>query len=184
MTSHADWIESSILRKKLTLNSQIQASTSASAHWSTMLTSGCLESHNPEDFSKEEDTENESKKRPVDKAARHVTKNISSNITFKLVKYFSLWSDITKACTSEAVHEEYAYALSLPSMIELGSYDPRVLELMSLGINRSIALKLRKDLPKTVENVEAWLQNYNTTKLSPLLRRYLERSGLTRRHDE
>lgn len=139
---------------------------------------------NPEDFSKEEDTENESKKRPVDKAARHVTKNISSNITFKLVKYFSLWSDITKACTSEAVHEEYAYALSLPSMIELGSYDPRVLELMSLGINRSIALKLRKDLPKTVENVEAWLQNYNTTKLSPLLRRYLERSGLTRRHDE
>ncbi|MCY4124022.1 MAG: hypothetical protein OXF59_02310, partial [Pseudomonas sp.] len=73
---------------------------------------------------------------------------------------------------------------SRPLMIELGSYDPRVLELMSLGINRSIALNLRKDHPKTVENVEAWLQNYNTTKLSPLLRRYLERSGLTRRHDE
>jgi hypothetical protein len=53
-----------------------------------------------------------SKKRPVGKAARHVTKNISSNITFKLVKYFSLWSDITKACTSEADHEKYAYALS------------------------------------------------------------------------
>lgn len=69
-------------------------------------------------------------------------------------------------------------------MIELGSYDPRVLELMSLGINRSIALKLRKDLPKNVKNVEAWLQKYNTARLSPLLRRYLERSGLTERKND
>jgi hypothetical protein len=141
-------------------------------------------SKNPDSFTEEESPDAGSKKRPIDKAARYVTKNISSNITFKLVKYFSLWSDITKACTSEADHEQYAYALSLPSMIELGSYDPKVLELMSLGINRSIALKLRKDLPNNVENVEAWLQNYNTTQLSPLLRRYLERSGLTKRHDE
>ncbi|WAH60941.1 DEAD/DEAH box helicase [Pseudomonas silvicola] len=137
-------------------------------------------SQNPDDFAKEQDVEGGSKKRPVDKAARHVTRNISTNITFKLVKYFSLWSDITRACTSEADHEEYAYVLSLPSMIELGSYDPKVLELMSLGINRSVALKLRKDLPKAAENVEAWLQNYNTAQLSPLLRRYLERSGLTK----
>lgn len=95
----------------------------------------------------------------MDRAASHVTKNISSNITFKLVKYFSLWSDITRACIPENEHEEHAYALSLPSMVELGSYDPRVLELMSLGINRSIALKLRKDLPKNVENIEEWLKN-------------------------
>lgn len=120
----------------------------------------------------------------VDKAARHVTQNISSNITFKLVKYFSLWGDITKACIPEEEHETLAYFLSLPSMIELGSYDPRVLELMSLGINRSIALKLRKDLPKDVENLEEWLRKFNTARLSPLLRRYLERSGLTKQRDE
>jgi superfamily II DNA/RNA helicase len=137
-----------------------------------------------ESMDQENESDTGSKKRKVDKAASHVTKNISSNITFKLVKYFSLWSDITKACLPETEHEEFSYALSLPSMIELGSYDPRVLELMSLGINRSIALKLRKELPKDVENVEAWLKKFNTARLSPLLRRYLERSGLTRRRDE
>lgn len=137
-----------------------------------------------DDFDQEDDSDNGSKKRTVDKAASHVTQNISSNITFKLVKYFSLWSDITKACIPELEHEQHAYALSLPSMIELGSYDPKVLELMSLGINRSIALKLRKDLPNHVENLEIWLQNYNTSRLSPLLRRYLERSGLTKRQNE
>lgn len=139
---------------------------------------------NPENIDQDDEAENGSKKRNIDKAASHATKNISSNITFKLVKYFSLWSDTTKACLPESEHKEHAYALSLPSMIELGSYNPRVLELMSLGRNRSIALKLRKDLPKNVDNVESWLQKYNTARLSPLLRRYLERSGLTRRQDE
>ncbi|WP_343599252.1 DEAD/DEAH box helicase [Pseudomonas sp.] len=139
---------------------------------------------NPDGSEKYDDSDGSIKTRSVDRAASHVTKNISSNITFKLVKYFSLWSDITKACLPESEHEQHAYALSLPSMIELGSYDPRVLELMSLGINRSIALKLRKDLPTNVENVEAWLQKYNTARLSPLLRRYLERSGLTKRTEQ
>lgn len=140
-------------------------------------------SQNQDDYNEDEEPESGSK-RTVDKAASHVTQNISSNITFKLVKYFSLWSDITKACIPESEHEQYAYAFSLPSMIELGSYDPKVLELMSLGINRSIALKLRKDLPSQIENIEAWLQNYNAARLSPLLRRYLERSGLTKRQSE
>ncbi|MFL6876885.1 DEAD/DEAH box helicase [Pseudomonas marginalis] len=140
-------------------------------------------SKNPEAINQGDESDSGSKRRSVDRAASHVTKNISSNITFKLVKYFSLWSDITRACLPEAEHEEHAYALSLPSMIELGSYDPRVLELMSLGINRSIALKLRKDLPKNVENIEEWLKKYNTSRLSPLLRRYLERSGLTKQNN-
>lgn len=141
-------------------------------------------SQDSESLDQENDSESGSKKRPVDKAASHVTQNISSNITFKLVKYFSLWSDITKSCVPESDHEQYAYAFSLPSMIELGSYDPKVLELMSLGINRSVALKLRKDLPNQVENIEVWLQNYSPTRLSPLLRRYLERSGLTKRQSD
>jgi hypothetical protein len=140
-------------------------------------------SKNPEAINQGDESDSGSKRRSVDRAASHVTKNISSNITFKLVKYFSLWSDITRACLPEVEHEEHAYALSLPSMIELGSYDPRVLELMSLGINRSIALKLRKDLPKNVENIEEWLKKYNTSRLSPLLRRYLERSGLTKQNN-
>lgn len=128
----------------------------------------------------DEDAEEDSKKHSVDKAARFVTRNISTNITFKLVKYFSLWSDITRACLTEREQEKFAYALSLPSMIELGSFDPKVLELMSLGINRSIALKLRKLLPHNIDNLEVWLRKFNSNRLSPLLRRYLERSGLTR----
>ncbi len=122
-------------------------------------------------------SEEESK---IDRAARFVTGHISRDITFILVKYFALWSDVVSSFLSEKERESFAYALSLPSMIELGSYEPTVLELMSLGINRSIALRLKKYMKGDIEDTEKWLYEFNIRQLPPLLARYLSRSGLTK----
>lgn len=116
----------------------------------------------------------------VDRAARFVTGHISKDITFVLVKYFSLWSDVVSSFLNEREREMFSYALSVPSMIEFGSYDPKVLELMSLGINRSIALKIRKYMRGDIEDVEKWLYAFNIYQLPSLLARYLSRSGLTK----
>ena len=116
----------------------------------------------------------------IDRAARFVTGHISRDITFILVKYFSLWSDVVSSFLNEKEQEKFAYALSLPSMIELGSYDPKVLELMSLGINRSIALRLKKYMKGDIEDTEKWLYGFNIHQLPSLLARYLSRSGLTK----
>lgn len=116
----------------------------------------------------------------IDQAARFVTGHISRDITFILVKYLSLWSDLVSSFLDEKEQEKFAYALSLPSMIELGSYDPKVLELMSLGVNRSIALRLKRYMKGDIEDVEKWLYEFNIQQLPSLLARYLSRSGLTR----
>lgn len=114
----------------------------------------------------------------VDKAARYVTSHISRNITFIAVKYLMIWSDVIASFIQEEDYEKYSYILNLPSMLEMGSYDPITLELMALGINRSIALKVtplikRQDhLP-----IEEALKSIDRSKLLPLFNRYLNRAG-------
>ncbi|OWJ98218.1 hypothetical protein B6S59_01175 [Pseudomonas sp. A46] len=114
----------------------------------------------------------------IDRAARHVTGHISRDVTFILVKYFSIWSDVVSSFMTEDEKEEHSYSLGLPGMIELGSFDPKVLELMSLGINRSIALKLRSYMRGDVGDVEEWLRTLNLSKMPRLYSRYLRRTGL------
>ena len=114
----------------------------------------------------------------VDKAARYVTSHISRNITFIAVKYLMIWADIISSFLTDQEKENNSYILNLPSMLEMGSYDPIVLELMTLGINRSIALNI-KPLIKRQENksVEESLKTIDRAKLQPLFNRYLSRAG-------
>lgn len=123
----------------------------------------------------EDSNESEDK---VDKAARYVTSHISRNITFIAVKYLMVWADIISSFLTDEEKEDNSYILNLPSMLEMGSYDPTVLELMTLGINRSIALKI-KPLIKRQGNksVEESLKTIDRSKLQPLLNRYLSRAG-------
>ncbi|NMZ46181.1 DEAD/DEAH box helicase [Pseudomonas oryzihabitans] len=123
------------------------------------------------------DTEDVGDSSKIDTAARFVTGYISRSIAFILVRYLSIWSDVVSSFLSEADRERYAYQLSLPAMIELGSYDPKVLEMMSLGINRSVALKIKRILPPDVSDIEGWLRGYDGRGLSPLYLRYLKRGG-------
>lgn len=60
----------------------------------------------------------------------------------------------------------------------MGSYDPTILELMTLGINRSIALKIKKLIKRgDHKSVEESLKTIDRTKLHPLFNRYLSRAG-------
>ena len=113
----------------------------------------------------------------IDKAARHITSHISKNITFIGVKYLMLWSDIVSYFLTKEEIENYTYILNLPSMLEMGSYDPTTLELMSYGINRSVALDISKKIKKMDIPVEQALSKINKNELSGLFNRHLVKAG-------
>ncbi|EFO8234272.1 DEAD/DEAH box helicase, partial [Salmonella enterica] len=114
----------------------------------------------------------------IDKITNFVTAHINTNLNFILVKYLSLWTDVVGHLMSEEEKEKNKFFLNLPSMLEMGSYDPLVLEIMSFGINRSTAIELtKKQRIKEGQSVELYLRNYNIAKLSSLHRKYLEKAG-------
>lgn len=114
----------------------------------------------------------------IDSVTNFITSHINTNLTFILVKYLSVWSDVVSSFMSENEKEENAFFLNLPSMLEMGSYDSQVLEIMAYGINRSTAIELlRRKRIRDNESVESYLNNYDINKLSPLHRKYLSRAG-------
>lgn len=121
--------------------------------------------------------ENYSDHDKVDNAARFVTKHISRNITFKAVKYLMLWSDFLSFYLNEELKEKNSYFLNIPSMLEMGSYDPIALELMSFGITRSVALVVAKKIRKMELPTEKALKVINKSELLPIYKRYLEKAG-------
>lgn len=121
--------------------------------------------------------DNNSDDNAVDKAARNVTTHISKNLTFIAVKYLILWSDMISYFLSEEELEQNAYILNLPSMLEMGSYDPVVLELMSCGINRSIALSISSKVKKMDTTAEKALAAINKEELPNIFKRHLMKAG-------
>ncbi|EPY4417889.1 DEAD/DEAH box helicase [Escherichia coli] len=114
----------------------------------------------------------------IDRITNFVTAHINTNLNFILVKYLSLWADVVGCLMSEDEREKYKFFLNLPSMLEMGSYDPLVLEIMSFGINRSTAIELtKKQRIRDGQSVESYLRTYNIAKLSSLHRKYLEKAG-------
>lgn len=112
----------------------------------------------------------------IDSVTNFVTAHISTNISFILVKYISLWSNLVSSFLSESERERYAFVLNLPSMLEMGSYKPIVLEIMSYGINRSTAIEIEKKY-KGGMDVEFFLKNINLTMVDTLHAKYLSRAG-------
>ncbi|QYK63473.1 DEAD/DEAH box helicase [Paenibacillus sp. S25] len=95
----------------------------------------------------------------VDSAVRRVTKSINKNVRFLMVKYFKLWSDILKHFMSEEDIETHKYILNLCNMIEMGTDNPRGLELISKGITRTVALALVKRIPQSYTgSLDNWIQ--------------------------
>jgi POLQ-like helicase len=121
--------------------------------------------------------ENNTDKDAVDKTARRITTHISRNLTFIAVKYLMLWSDMLTYFLSEDEVEENAYILNLPSMLEMGSYDPVVLELMSCGINRSVALSISSKVKEIDVSAEKALAAINKDGLSNIFKRHLIKAG-------
>lgn len=114
----------------------------------------------------------------VDSVANFVTAHITTNLNFVLVKYLTIWSNVLSYFLNDEEKEKYAYILNLPSMLEMGSYNPVVLEIMSYGINRSTALDIAKFYnADRNQSVEVFLVNLNLNKISALHRKYLEKAG-------
>ncbi|KVJ54214.1 hypothetical protein [Enterobacter hormaechei] len=114
----------------------------------------------------------------VDGITNFVTTHINTNLTFILVKYLSLWADVVSSFMSEEERTLNAFFLNLSSMLEMGNYDPQVLEVMAYGINRSTAIELlKKQKINNEQTTWQYLVQYNLDKLSPLHRKYLQRAG-------
>ncbi len=118
----------------------------------------------------------------IDKIIRTVMIRINDGVRFYLVKYFKLWSDILTYIISEENKNEAELlrCLSLPLMLEMGSYKQKTLDLMEEGISRSIAIEISKLISSEYEgSVTEWLQN-NSSSLSSLSNLFIR--NLKRQH--
>ncbi|MDQ1213863.1 DEAD/DEAH box helicase [Pantoea anthophila] len=114
----------------------------------------------------------------IDGVTNFITTHINTNLTFILVKYLSLWADVIGSFMTEEERTEKSFFLNISSMLEMGSYDPLVLEIMAYGINRSTAIELLKKQKKNdAMSVGQYLAKYDLDKLLPLHRKYLSRAG-------
>jgi len=100
-------------------------------------------------------------------------------VTFLLVKYFKLLTDILEHMLSDEEKEKAKLTLSLPIMLELGTTEPIVIQLISSGITRSVALKIFGEFKKVPGylNVDVfkWLRDRgNKLNLKPIYLRYLK----------
>ncbi|WP_172619375.1 DEAD/DEAH box helicase [Paenibacillus alvei] len=112
--------------------------------------------------------------------------NIHSKvITFTLVKYFKVLTDILEYILDDDMKEKHKLTLSLPVMLELGTMDPIMIQLISSGINRSVALKILKEFQKVKEytevNIIEWLyDNGDSINLKPIYKKYIKELGFIR----
>lgn len=122
-------------------------------------------------------------KRKVNRKINEVIKVYSAIISFVLVKYLKLLADMLDFLMDENQKEEFKLSLSMPTMLELGTYNAVVLFLISKGISRSIAIKLYRLIPEEEqENPLDWLSRQDSVKgLSNPYNRYLKRKGFLTR---
>ena len=115
----------------------------------------------------------------VNRKINEVIKVYSTIISFVLVKYIKLLADILEFLMDENQQEEYKLSLSMPTMLELGTYSAVVLLLISKGISRSIAIKLHKLIPEEEQvNPLDWLSRQESIEgLSSVYNKFLRRKG-------
>ncbi|ETT53067.1 DEAD/DEAH box helicase domain-containing protein [Paenibacillus sp. FSL R7-269] len=128
------------------------------------------------------DAENEN---DINKRINNVMKVHSKVITFTLVKYFKVLADILAYSLSEEEKEKYKLILSLPIMLELGTMEPIMIQLISLGINRSVALKVFNEFKKEHNYLERDVIEWLFTKgsnlqMKPIYIKYLRELGYIR----
>lgn len=107
--------------------------------------------------------------------------NIHSKVvTYLLVKYFKLLVDLLEAIMTENEREKFKFTLSLPIMLELGTTEPIVIQLISAGITRSVALRVFSEFKKHPNykelDVFVWMKNENSLRgIDNIYLRYLKK---------
>lgn len=112
------------------------------------------------------------------------TTKYNSSITTHLVpKYIKVLTDILEIILTEHQKEKYKLTFSLPTCLELGTQEPTVIQLISSGVTRSVAIQLNKVYKKSTtkdyrDNNDIWKWLYNKSEipeLKPIYNRYLRR---------
>ncbi|WP_353102720.1 DEAD/DEAH box helicase [Myroides odoratus] len=107
----------------------------------------------------------------------------SAITTYLLPKYIKILTDILEIILTDKQKEEYKLTLSLATYLELGTQESDVIQLISSGVTRSVAIQLnsvyRKNTSKEYRennSIWNWLSNKNEIpELKPIYNRYLKR---------
>ena len=118
------------------------------------------------------------KPKDVNKRINAMIKINSSIVTYILVKYLKLLNDLLVPQMTDEEIELHKFSLALPVMLELGTTEPIVIQLLSKGVSRSVALKIFQQF-KVVPNykekdVFTWLKENETIGLKNIYERYLK----------
>lgn len=127
---------------------------------------------NPEKWN---DISKEREVRQINKCISIVINNNQTVVTYILVKYTKILADILESQMTAEQKEKYHKTLSLPTMLELGTRKIDVLIMISVGIPRTLALKISNyiPVPQRAKPVE-WLLRIITIKELPLERFYIK----------
>lgn len=113
---------------------------------------------------------------------KEVIKIYNTIVTHVLVKYLKLLNDILEPILTDEQKEKYKFSLALPTMMELGTSEKVVIQLISVGVSRSVALKVFGEFKKVQnhENIDVfeWLRGRKRLNLKPIYNRYLRRMRL------
>jgi DEAD/DEAH box helicase/Helicase conserved C-terminal domain len=121
----------------------------------------------------------------VNKTINEIIKVYSTIVSYVLVKYTKLLADILEAILTEEELEKHKLSISLPTMLELGTYNSLVLLLISKGMSRSIAIKVYKLIPEEEEETPIeWLSKQNKLKINEIYNKYLLRKGFLLKEDK
>jgi superfamily II DNA/RNA helicase len=110
----------------------------------------------------------------------------SKLVTFLLTKYFKLLSDVLAGLMTEEQAQKFKFTLSLPVMLELGSTESYVIQLISAGITRTVALQLFREFKKVSNFKEIdiffWMSfEQNILGINKIFVRYLIKLGFVTR---
>ncbi|UOX32378.1 DEAD/DEAH box helicase [Flavobacterium sediminilitoris] len=121
--------------------------------------------------------------REINKVIKDVIKINSKIITFVMLKYIKLLSDILEEILNEEEKELYKLTLALPIHLELGTQDKVTIRLITSGVPRTIALKINKIFSKTEDakndiDVLVWMKNKDfIIGIEPIYNKYLSRNN-------
>lgn len=118
----------------------------------------------------------------INKVIRDVIKINLKVITFSLLKYLKLLSNILESILTEEEKQKFKLSLALPIQLELGTQDPIVILLITSGVPRTIALKVFEQFKKSGgvrndENILSWLEKRESVPgIEPIYNKFLSRN--------
>lgn len=124
----------------------------------------------------------EARIKETNKHIENVAKTNSIVVTYLMVKYAKLLVDILQSIMTQQELETYHRTIKLPTMLELGTRKIDALIMISMGMPRSIALKLSPKIPELRKDQPVeWLANLTTIdelkSLGHFYLKYLWRNG-------